>query len=164
MGDAICDVARAIYNQRTGKELNIIQQHKSQMSNQPLFFSSGNTDASLQWITDKIVMLYEQYRTLPSIAIFTLSERCAETADNLRSLLEDHNIGVLSCVSDDSTGNAGSVRVFPVEDIKGLEFESVFIYDISATATRYPDLFDHYLYIAATRASRFLGITSTTRR
>lgn len=162
MNDAICGVASAIYNKRTGKTLNIIQQHKAKKFIPPLFFNSDNRDASLQWITHKISELYDLYGTLPSVAILTLGERCTETADSLRPLLEDYNIGVLSCVSDDSTGNAGSVRVFPVENIKGLEFESVFIHDIAAIAARHPDLFDHYLYIAATRASRFLGITSTT--
>ena len=56
-------------------------------------------------------------------------------------------------------GRDSAVRVFNVEHIKGLEFEAVFFVAIDRLATSYPDLFDKYLYVGATRAATYLGMT-----
>jgi hypothetical protein len=52
--------------------------------------------------------------------------------------------------------------VFDVQHIKGLEFEAVFFVGVDQLAQRYPDLFEKYLYVGATRAAMFLGMTSST--
>jgi DNA helicase IV len=51
------------------------------------------------------------------------------------------------------------VRVFDVQHIKGLEFEAVFFVDVDKLALERPDLFDKYLYVGATRAATYLGLT-----
>jgi DNA helicase IV len=51
------------------------------------------------------------------------------------------------------------VRVFDVQHIKGLEFEAVFFVGIDKLAARHPLLFDKYLYVGATRAATYLGLT-----
>jgi DNA helicase IV len=51
------------------------------------------------------------------------------------------------------------VRVFNVRHIKGLEFEAVFFVGIDRLAEVYPDLFANYLYVGATRAATYLGLT-----
>ena len=51
------------------------------------------------------------------------------------------------------------MRVFDIQHIKGLEFEGVFFVDIDRLALRNQDLFDKYLYVGATRAATYLGMT-----
>ena len=56
-------------------------------------------------------------------------------------------------------GRDDAVRVFNVRHIKGLEFEAVFFVGIGRLAEIHPDLFDKYLYVGATRAATYLGLT-----
>ena len=56
-------------------------------------------------------------------------------------------------------GQETDVRVFAVEFIKGLEFESVFFVGVDRLMQTYPDLYDKYLYVGATRAATYLGFT-----
>jgi hypothetical protein len=56
-------------------------------------------------------------------------------------------------------GQDNDIRVFAVEHIKGLEFEAVFFVDLDQLATQEPDLFEKRLYVGATRAAMFLGVT-----
>ncbi len=51
------------------------------------------------------------------------------------------------------------MRVFNVQHIKGLEFEAVFFVGIDKLAEKYPDLFEKYLYVGATRAATYFGMT-----
>ena len=56
-------------------------------------------------------------------------------------------------------GLESDVRIFDVQHIKGLEFEAVFFVGIDRLAQNYPDVFDKYLYVGATRAATYLGLT-----
>lgn len=56
-------------------------------------------------------------------------------------------------------GERSEVRVFDVQHIKGLEFEAVFFVDVDDLEGRRPDLFERYLYVGATRAATYLGLT-----
>ncbi len=49
-----------------------------------------------------------------------------------------------------------------MKHIKGLEFEAVFFVGIDELAEREPELFDKFLYVGATRAATYLGLTSAS--
>ena len=51
------------------------------------------------------------------------------------------------------------MRVFDVQHVKGMEFEAVFFLDVDVLSEQKPELFDKYLYVGATRAATYLGIT-----
>ena len=55
-------------------------------------------------------------------------------------------------------GNPARVRVFPVECIKGLEFEAVFHVGLDRMAEIHKELIDKYVYVGLSRARSFLGI------
>jgi DNA helicase IV len=80
-------------------------------------------------------------------------------ASDLDDVLSEHNIQCVACPSGKAMGNDNDIRVFDIQHIKGLEFEAVFFVDIDELAARNPDLFDKYLYVGATRAATYLGIT-----
>jgi DNA helicase IV len=56
-------------------------------------------------------------------------------------------------------GQESDVRIFEIEHIKGLEFEAVFFMDVDELRQNQPELFERYIYVGATRAATFLGLT-----
>ena len=92
---------------------------------------------------------------LPSCAIFVPDEQHVQVvADSLNKLLEDANIRAKACPNGEVIGRETEVRVFAIEHIKGLEFESAFFVGLDILADDEPDLFDKYLYVGATRAKK----------
>lgn len=97
---------------------------------------------------------------LPTIAVLVCSAEALEPlAAALTEELRDMNIQAVACPKGMVKGQVGDVRIFEVEHIKGLEFESVFFMDIDELKLREPDMFDRYVYVGATRAATFLGLT-----
>lgn len=62
-------------------------------------------------------------------------------------------------MQDSSVGDPREVRVFDVNNVKGMEFEAVFFVGIDDLAARIPDLFARFLYVGLTRAATYLGVT-----
>ncbi|MGN8171196.1 ATP-binding domain-containing protein [Agrobacterium sp. 22117] len=113
-----------------------------------------------RWLANRIIEIEETVRELPSIAVLVNSEADVRPiADALGEVLLDNNIRVIPCPDGQVRGREGAVRVFNVEHIKGLEFEAVFFVGVDTLAANLPDLFDKYLYVGATRAASYLGLT-----
>ncbi len=112
------------------------------------------------WIADRIAEIESFVGRLPSIAIFVTDDHhVLSLAQALNRALEDSNIQVEACLGGKAVGQETDVRVFAVEFIKGLEFESVFFVGVDRLMQTYPDLYDKYLYVGATRAATYLGFT-----
>jgi superfamily I DNA/RNA helicase len=77
----------------------------------------------------------------------------------LNDRLEEINLSAVACRDGKVVGNDRDVRVFNIRHIKGLEFEAVFFVDLDQTVSKHPDLFSKYLYVGATRAATYLGVT-----
>ncbi len=116
-----------------------------------------------RWLGERIKEIERSLRELPSIAILVNSEdEVQSVAESLGNALADLNIRVVPCLNGQVRGNESEVRVFSVEHIKGLEFEAVFFVGLDRLAEQHPDLFDKYLYVGATRAATYLGLTCET--
>ena len=114
------------------------------------------------WVADRIREIEMFVHELPSIAVLVNSEDdVVPVSDALAEALEDQSIPVTACRNGQVKGNEGSVRVFNVEHIKGLEFEAVFFLGIDGLLQCHPELFNKYLYVGATRAATYFGITCT---
>jgi len=97
---------------------------------------------------------------LPTIAILVCDAAALDPLANaLSAELEDMNIQAVACPKGMVKGQKGDVRIFEVEHIKGLEFEAVFFMDINDLQENESELFDRYIYVGATRAATFLGMT-----
>lgn len=120
----------------------------------------GTTDAEALWLSARIREIERLTDSvLPTIAILVPDGEALEPlADALSEALRDMNIRAVACPGGNVKGQAGDVRIFEVEHIKGLEFEAVFFMDIDGLHGRQPDLFDRYVYVGATRAATFLGL------
>jgi DNA helicase IV len=113
------------------------------------------------WLSARIEEIERLSKVLPPIAVLVSDEDdVIPLADFLNGVLEGRNIRAVPCSRGQLSGQDNDVRVFDVQHIKGLEFEAVFFVGVDRLAERYPDLFEKYLYVGATRAAMFLGITS----
>ena len=99
-------------------------------------------------------------QSLPSIAILVNSEdEVGPLARALSEALVAQNILAVPCQNGRVVGQENDIRVFDVQHIKGLEFEAVFFVGVDRLAEKCPELFDEYLYVGATRAATYLGMT-----
>ncbi|MGR4001144.1 MAG: ATP-binding domain-containing protein [Alphaproteobacteria bacterium] len=113
-----------------------------------------------KWLAARIRKIEKFRRELPSIAVLVNSEEEVKSiAAALDEELTEQNIQVIACLGGKVLGRDGAVRVFNVEHIKGLEFEAVFFIGVDRLAEIHPESFDKYLYVGATRAATYLGIT-----
>jgi hypothetical protein len=116
------------------------------------------------WLAMRIAEIERFTGAMPSIAVLVNSEdEVIPLAEALDVALADGNVRCVACSRGRSVGQDNDVRVFAVEHIKGLEFEAVFFVGVDELATRLPELFDKYLYVGATRAAYFLGLTTAEK-
>jgi hypothetical protein len=127
----------------------------------PALIETCRTQASLvAWIAERIREIERFVRKMPSIAIFVKDDQEIQSlAEALNRALQDDNIQVEGCLGGKAVGQETDVRVFAVQHIKGLEFESVFFVGLDRLMQAHPDLYDKYLYVGATRAATYFGLT-----
>ena len=112
------------------------------------------------WLARRIEEIKNSLDELPSIAVLVSTEKeVGPLADALDDALTDQNISVEPCINGLAHSQDNAVRVFDVQHIKGLEFEAVFFVSLDRLEKIYPPLFNKYLYVGATRAATYLGIT-----
>lgn len=114
----------------------------------------------IHWLKERILEIQKLLNLLPSIAVLVNGEdNVVSIAKGLKEELADNNINVIACRDGRVVGQEQDVRVFDVQHIKGLEFEAVFFIGIDKLAADFPDQFDKFLYVGATRAATYLGVT-----
>lgn len=119
-------------------------------------------DAVADWLSTRLIEIEKAIspNPLPSTAVLVHSEdEVRPVTDALNRALEDQNLRAVACVDGQIIGRDDEIRVFDVRHIKGLEFEAVFFIGIDKLAELEPQLFDRYLYVGATRAATYLGIS-----
>lgn len=113
-----------------------------------------------QWLSSRIREVERLTGEFPSIAVLVNDKSELEPlARALNEALEDINLRATACPDGQALGAEGDVRLFEAEHIKGLQFEAVFFANVDNLATREPELFEKYLYVGATRAATYLGLT-----
>lgn len=115
------------------------------------------------WLCERIVEIEKKMKgNIPSIALLVPSESYVEPiAQDLESSLSDFGttIRVEACYHGQSFGTDNAIRVVDVQYIKGLEFEVVFFISFDKMAEIYSKIIDNILYVGATRAASFFGVT-----
>ncbi len=127
----------------------------------PTLLANANTiDHEVEWLSERIKEIESFIGKVPSTAVFVNSEDQVQVIGMLlRKALEKYNINVVPCPMGQATGQDNDVRVFDIQHIKGLEFESVFFVSIDDLFIKNPELFDKYLYVGVTRAANYFGCT-----
>ena len=120
--------------------------------------SSGAERAA--WLSQRIREIETMVGKIPTIAVLVNDEAEVERlAEALNERLEEINLAAAACKDGRFVGNDRDVRVFNIKHIKGLEFEAVFFVSLDKTLKNHPDLFAQYLYVGATRAATYLGVS-----
>ena len=157
------DLAKAIIRIATGSERGVVlPENVDSEGVAPALFEAGNSVGidCIAWIAERVRDIERFVGQMPSTAIFVNSERqIVPLAEALNTVLAQHNIRVVPCPQGQAMGQDNDVRVFDVQHIKGLEFESVFFVGVDELSVLQPELFDKYLYVGATRAATYLGVT-----
>jgi DNA helicase IV len=123
----------------------------------PVIARGVEGQAVIDWLSARIVEIERFTHKLPSVGVLVNNEdEVRPVTEALDAALSRQNI---ACSSGRFVGQENDVRVFDVQHIKGLEFEAVFFVGIDELAARHSDLFDKFLYVGATRAATYLGIT-----
>ncbi|MBK1641439.1 hypothetical protein CKO12_06035 [Chromatium okenii] len=157
------ELARSVILAFGGQEQDVIlPKYVNNDCVSPVLLENATDHAIVDWLALRIQEIEKLVKKLPSIAILVCDENDVEPlANELNSILEEVNIQVIACHKGQTRGQDTDVRVFDVQHIKGLEFEAVFFIGIDRLAHLQSQLFDKYLYVGATRAATYLGMTCT---
>lgn len=115
-----------------------------------------------EWLYNRVVEIQSLVGILPSIAVLVSDRSIMEPlARQLDAKLSEDNVRAVAYVDGRAVGAESEVRIFDVEHIKGLEFEAVFFVGVDDLVSNHPEVFDKFLYVGATRAATYLGLTTT---
>lgn len=155
------ELARSIIRVLGGNEQDVsLPPYVNNDGEAPVLLEYADHDEAVDWLSSQVRAIASYLQQLPSTAVFVNTEaEVLPLADALNQSLEDDNIRVVACPRGQVMGSDNDVRVFDIQHIKGLEFEAVFFLGIDHLATQHPALFDKYLYVGATRAATYLGVT-----
>ena len=129
----------------------------------PLWYSSDSETEKAEWLIERILEVKAKYGFVPSIAVFVSDENAAtRLTEELRSLetLEDESIEVVDCSRGDTLSSKDTVRIFPIDLVKGMEFEVAFFHNVEELSS---SLVERFLYVGLSRAAFFLGVTSSRK-
>jgi DNA polymerase III delta prime subunit len=161
------ELAKALVRCSSGVEARaVLPERVDNDAVMPVFGRSlASMSARVAWLADRITEIERLTEALPSVAVLVNSEAEVQgIAESLNQALEPHNIRAVPCPNGQVMGQDSDVRVFDIQHIKGLEFEAVFFIGVDELAAGMPALFDKYLYVGATRAATYLGLTCSDDR
>ena len=159
----LLDMSKKMYLADRGKEAPYITtKQRTENEPAPLCFISDDEEEKAEWIARRIIEVYKAYNeSMPSVAIFV-----GDNVDigNLVELINDQDylngIQIYDCSDNRTTNNTKAVRVFRISEVKGMEFEVVFFYDIDkALQSCSNELMRRYIYVGISRATTHLAAT-----
>lgn len=155
-------IARDLFAHVTETAPNFRSAHESSTDDpEPLWYRPTEGNPATKWLAERIVEICDLCSgRLPTTAILvpTKNEVHAVCTD-LRELLGPHGIEVQASEDGQALGDGERVRIFPIEFIKGLEFEVAFYVGLDQMAAVHKELVDKYFYVGLSRARSFLGVT-----
>ena len=162
----LLDVAKKMYFDTLGEYPIYTSHFKSKKVPDPLMYVSLDEDSKINWIEKRIQEVYIAYgKRLPSIAIFmNHKDKIADFVDKLRDsdFIDEANIKVINGSEGNVRDDANQIRVYPIDVVKGMEFDVVFFHDID-NANLPDDLIKRLIYVGVSRAAFFLGITLNSK-
>lgn len=134
---------------------------KSADEPKPLLFISNDEDEKAEWISRRIIEIIDSYEDLPSIAIFVGDDvNIEEFIDRITDLDLLNSIDIVDCSGNKTLQTKEMIRVFRLSEVKGMEFEAVFFYDIDKAITAHSaELMRRFLYVGISRATSHLAAT-----
>ena len=155
-------VAKDLYQNATGQTPSFRSAYPIRQEDPPPLCHKASAEMTVEaWLTDRVIEIFTLCGNhLPSIAVLVPTKQDVEPVHRaLEASLREHSIEVDASLTGQNLGDSARVRVFPVECIKGLEFEAVFYVGLDRMADVHKDLIEKFFYVGLSRARNFLGVT-----
>lgn len=164
----LLELASTIYKQATKLDAEYISyMDKDPKEPKPLLFKSPDEEEKIDWIAERILEIYHAYgsQLIPAIAIFLPNNESVEAfAERLSDVDQLADVGIRVRASRDGQvlGDSNMVRVFPIDYIKGMEFEAVFFHNMHLLSKQYnnAEMVLKHLYVGLSRATFYMAVTS----
>ena len=128
----------------------------------PIACVSDDEDEKAEWIAKRIIEVYKIYDSkIPSVAVFVGDE--VNVSQFINTIYDTdllNGIDVVDCTGGRALNRSDIVRVFRISEVKGMEFEVAFFYNLDeALQGRANGLMKKYLYVGLSRATTHLAAT-----
>jgi len=158
----LLEVARRLHQDTQNSTPSYKAYMKSNKVPAPLVYVSKDEYSKIEWISKRISEVYRAYgEQLPSIAIFVNDRgyipKFVETLKNTEFFVSK-GIEVVDGSLATQPSEETHISVYPIDQVKGMEFDVVFFHNIDNSSTDY-DMLKRYIYVGVSRAAFFLGIT-----
>lgn len=122
----------------------------------PLAYVSDDEDEKIEWIVDRLRDVYKDYgNQIPSVAIFIPNGKNVDAF--VDKLLEQDDLGEIKVSAGKNTNITEAVKVYELSEVKGMEFEVAFFYDLDeALKGDDKQLMKRHLYVGISRATSHL--------
>ena len=161
----LLEIASRLYAAQHGvtRPYRLSEHAQSVLNLQAVTHAPGlDAEGRLDWL---VTRLHDANSLLPEANLAVLV-RNQEAADSLKLAINEHpdfqaRGGTARVCSAGSVGQANTLRIFPLDLIKGLEFDGVFIWEADQLDQGDADQLDlqRLVYVAISRASIFLGLS-----
>jgi len=161
----LVDVSKEMYKDDQGSYPSYnSEREKSTDEPAPLLMISDDEDEKAEWISRRIIEIYQTYGTLPSVAIFVGDKvDIREFIQRIEDLDMLDGIEIVDCSGGKKLDSKEVVRVFRLSEVKGMEFEAVFFYDIDKAIENHSSkIMRRHLYVGVSRATSHLAATMTS--
>jgi hypothetical protein len=159
--ERLFSIAKDLFTHATGTQPDFSSAYPKRPEYPPPFnFKPNETTATERWLTDRICEIHSLCNDhLPTTAVLVpLPSDVGALKARLAPLLMENGFELDGSEGGQNLGDSARVRIFPVECIKGLEFEAVFYVGLDRMAEVHKDLIDKYVYVGLSRARSFLGV------
>jgi hypothetical protein len=160
--ERLFSIAKDLYRHVLGIEPEFTSAFPNRPEDLPaLLHKSNEAKPAEHWLNERICEIHALCaQHLPTTAILVAHPDDVEPLRiKLKPILHENGLEVEASHSGQALGDSARVRIFPVEFIKGLEFEAVFYIGLDRMAEIHKDLIDKYVYVGLSRARSFLGVT-----
>ncbi len=160
---SLLDMSKQMYKDDRGVDAPYTtKKERSKSEPAPICFISDDEEEKAEWIAKRIIEVYRAYNeSMPSVAIFVGEDvNIKELVDRINDQDYLNGVQVYDCSENRTASSTKAVRVFRLTEVKGMEFEVVFFYDIdTALEGCTTDIMRRYLYVGVSRATTHLAAT-----
>ncbi len=157
-------LAREMYKDEEGRYPSYQSDKELDEENEPIPIAcvSDDEDEKAEWIAKRIIEVYKIYdRKMPSVAVFVGDE--VNVSQFINTIYDTdllNGIDVVDCTGGRALNRSDIVRVFRISEVKGMEFEVAFFYNLDeALQGNTTGLMKKYLYVGLSRATTHLAAT-----
>jgi len=160
--ERLFSIAKDLYRHSRGIEPDFKSAFPKRPEDPPPLLHKGTSEKPTElWLTNRVCEIHALCgQHLPTTAVLVAHQDDVEPLrQKLKPILLENGLELEASHGGQALGDSARVRIFPVEFIKGLEFEAVFYVGLDRMAEIHKDLIDNYVYVGLSRARSFLGVT-----